>query len=104
MSDVHPFDATRHRGEIEDLFQSEQSLAWIDLEDFGLRMLLQITAKVQVLEGLDLISQTSRLFKFQFFSRQSHFFFQFAKQTLLLPFQEQPKLANVAAVVVAGDP
>jgi hypothetical protein len=89
MSDIDTFDSTRQFGQFQDLLQPGQTFLRIDVKHFGLSMTFQITSQTQILERVDLITQSRRLFELQFSRSLLHVFFHFLQKTGFAAVEEQ---------------
>ena len=104
VGDVHAVDRPRGRLQLEDLLQALQALARVDVEDLGLRVLGQVAAEVEGLQGLDLVAEPGGLLELQVLARRLHLLLHLGEHHVLLAVEEEPEAADVGAVRLAVDP
>ncbi len=89
VGDVHAVDRARDRVELEDLLESLETLARVDVEDLGLGVLGQVAPKVEGLEGLDLVAEPGGLLELELLARRTHLLFHLLEQDILLAVEEE---------------
>ena len=88
VGDIDAFDRSRGFGQLEHFFEAGQTFFGIDEKDFGLDVLVQLTAVVERFKQVNFVAQTSGLFEFQFFGGIGHFGLHLVEQLLLFAFEE----------------
>ncbi len=90
--------------ELEDFLQAGEALLWIDVEDFGLLVLVQLAAFAQALEHLDFVAQPGRLLKLKLGRCGRHFLPHFVEQLLAVAFEKHSQPLDVVAIFFLADP
>src|SRR5262245_61472912 len=103
MCDVYTFDRPERSIDFQDLLQSRKSSLGIDVEHFGLYVLVELAAQRESLKGRNLVADPCSPLELQRRGRFVHIRFKFLEQLLLLAFEKHPQTVNIATVLVLAN-